>query len=86
MKRIIDLEKITAVLLLDGEWHDVRKGTFKAEGYINAEEGECDVTKCLATKAGVTWVDAETGDGFACPVSSIGAIKYIRRKDDVVEC
>ena len=39
MKRIVDLEKIIAVLLPDGKWHDVHKGSFKVDGYINAEDG-----------------------------------------------
>jgi hypothetical protein len=84
MRRIVDLEKITAVLLPDGKWHDVRKGSFKADGYIIAEGGECDITKCLSNKEGATWIDAETKEGVACPISSI-AVKYIPRPNDVFE-
>ena len=79
------LEKILAVLLPDGKWYEVRKETFKAEGYLNAEEGGCDRTKCLSNKNGATWIDAETGQGLACPISSIGALRYVRRMDDVFE-
>lgn len=83
MRRIIDLEKITAVLLPDKKWHDVQKGSFKADGYINAEGGECDLTKRLSNKDGATWIDAETQTGIACPISSIGGLNYIPRKNDV---
>ena len=72
MRKIVDLEKITAVLLSDGKWHDVQKGSFKAEGYINAEGGECNLTKRLSTKDGTTWIDAGIKQGIACPISSIG--------------
>lgn len=85
MKRIVDLEKIIAVLLPDGKWHDVHKESFKVDGYINAEDGECDTSKGLSTKHGATWIDAETKKGLACPISSIGGVKYNRRKDDVFE-
>jgi len=83
MRRIVDLEKITAVLLPDRQWHGVQKGSFKADGYVNAEGGACDVTKRLSNKDGATWIDAETKKGIACPISSIEAISYIQRKNDV---
>jgi hypothetical protein len=82
MRRIVDLEKITAVLLPDGKWHDVHSGSFKAEGYINAEGGKCTLDKRLSTKDGATWIDAETKQGVACPISSIGGFHYSKRKND----
>jgi hypothetical protein len=83
MRRNVDLGKITAVLLSDGKWHDVHKGSFKAEGYMTAEGGECDLTNRLSNKDGATWIDAETKQGVACPISSIGAFHYIPGKNDV---
>jgi hypothetical protein len=83
--RIVDLENITTVLLPDGYWHDIQNGSFKAEGYINAEGGQCDSSKGFLAKEGATWIDAETGEGFACPMSSIGGVTYIRRTNDIFE-
>jgi hypothetical protein len=85
MRKIVDLEKITAVLLPDGKWHDVHQGSFKADGYISAEGGECDLTKRFSNKDGATWIDAETRKGVGCPISSIQVFNYIPRKNDVCE-
>jgi hypothetical protein len=85
MSKIVDLETVTAVLLADGKWHDVQKGSFKADGYIYAEGGECDSTNCLSTEQWTTWIDAESHAGVACSGSSIKALHYIPRQHDVVE-
>lgn len=85
MRRVVDLEKITSVLLPDGKWHDVQKGSFKADGYINAEGGEVDRTMRLSSKDGATWIDAETKKGVGCPISSIKGFNYIKRLNDVYE-
>lgn len=52
MTRIIDLENVTEVLLPDGTWNKVRKGSFKVDGYVNAEEGECVRGKGLMLSMG----------------------------------
>ncbi len=85
MRRIIDLEKVIAVLLPDGNWHEVHKESFKADGYINAEDGECDSTNCFSTEQWATWLSAETQTGVACSSSSIKGLTYIPRQNDVVE-
>jgi hypothetical protein len=86
MARIIDLESIKGVLLSDGNWNKVRKGTFQVDGYLNAEDGEVVRGKGISTKDGATWLNADTGDGFACPIRSIEGFKYLRRtKDDTCE-
>ena len=82
MKRIVDIEKIIAVLLQDGKWHEVLSESFKVDGYINAEGGECDVSKGLSNMHGATWIDAESGTGLACPLTSITAFEYVPRKSD----
>jgi hypothetical protein len=79
MRKIVDLENIIAVLLPDGNWHDVYNGSFKLDGYVNAEGGEWDGSKGLSTMHGATWIDVETGERLACPLSAIGGVKYTRR-------
>jgi hypothetical protein len=85
MKRIVDLETVTAVLLADGKWHDVRKGSFRADGDIYAEGDECDSTNCFSSEQWATWIAAETQTGVACSSSSIKGLTYIPRQNDVVE-
>lgn len=85
MRRVIDLETVTAVLLADGKWHDVRKGSFRADGEIYAEGDECDSANCFSTEQWTMWIDAETHTGVACSSSSIKALSYIPRQNDVIE-
>ena len=85
MARIIDLENICAVLLLDGKWHPVKSGSFDVDGYVNAEEGNCDRGKGISQRDGATWIDTTTGLRRACPHTSITAVEYVPRENDVVE-
>ena len=85
MTKILDLENVTAVMLTNGKWHKVKSGSFKVDGYVNAEEGNCDRGKGISQRDGATWIDTTTGLGLACPHTSITAVEYVPRENDVVE-
>lgn len=83
MKRIIDLEQITHVLLSDRRGYPVLPGRFHADGDIAAEGGAGNANHPVSCVRGATWVKTDTLKGIAGPISSIVAWNYSKREHDV---
>ena len=75
----IDATKIAAVLLNDGKWHRVKEGSFDLVSY-EFREGNRSVLggggAAGISESGARWEEPEDGDHYACPLSSILAVKY----------
>lgn len=75
----IETHHITAVLLTDGRWHAVRAGSFRLETY-QFDTGERVVLGAgmagRGSELGAIWLGARACHQFACPLSSIVAVRY----------
>lgn len=80
----IDTGKISAVLLGDGKWHAVKEGTFDIGSYEFREGTRLVLGGGGAagiSETGATWDDPQDGERYACPLSSILAVKYRSRSE-----
>jgi hypothetical protein len=72
----IDVDKVEAVLLVDG-WHRVVKGTFELDAYEYSDQGNTVLSGGNVQgvpSTGATWKE---GDSIiACPVTAILAVKW----------
>ncbi len=75
----IDTGKIGAVLLGDGKWYAVKEGTFDIGSYEFREGNRLVLGGGGAagiSETGATWNDPQDGERYACPLSSILAVRY----------
>lgn len=76
---IVDVRKVAAVLLGDGHWHAVEIGSFEV-GTYEFQEGSRIVLggggASAVSEIGATWRETPNGHRYACPLSSILAVKY----------
>ncbi|HXF92631.1 MAG TPA: hypothetical protein VNK46_07720 [Nitrospiraceae bacterium] len=75
----INVQKVQEILLADQQWHPAMPGSFEIVNY----EFEVGNRRVLGgggatgiSEIGVTWRDPVSGDHYACPLSSVLAVKF----------
>ncbi len=80
MSLAIYIDKVVAVLLPDGEWHEIELGSFDCDAY-EFMEGNTLIFGGGQDKGvpatGATWRDSIGGTRCACPISSILAVRIL---------
>lgn len=81
MSIAIDPARILAVLLPDGIWHEVAEGTFALGPYEFLASGDRRIGfgeggNITVPSTGATWKEYKTGERYACPMTSIKAVRF----------
>jgi len=78
MSLAIETKRIEAILLRDGKWHHVAPGSFDLSTY-QFKQGDRQVLggggATGVSEVGATWIGTEDQLRYACPLSSIVAVK-----------
>lgn len=78
----IEADRIAAVLLADGNWHPVKPSSFEI-GTYQFKAGDRTVlgggAASRLSELGTTWRNPAGDEWFACPLSSILAVRYTTR-------
>lgn len=77
---IVDVRRVAAILLGDGQWHAVEEGSFEV-GTYEFKDGNRIVLggggAAGVSETGATWKLSVSGQRCACPLSSIVAVRFL---------
>jgi hypothetical protein len=82
---IINIKDVLAVLLPDGTWHNVHEGSFSLEESCQFTGFGQGKDRRIFERA-ATWTEQREGERYACPVSSIVAVRYKEVKQPTTNC
>jgi hypothetical protein len=79
MSLAVQIKKIVAVLLDDGDWHEVRPGSMTVNKFELADEADILVRAGSisgVSGSGLAFKEHEGGRMIACPITSVKAVRY----------
>lgn len=79
MSLAVQIKKIVGVLLDDGDWHEVRRGSMMVIKYELADESNILVRAGSipgVSSTALSFKENEGGRMIACPITSVKAIRY----------
>ena len=79
MSLAVQIKNIVGVLLNDGDWHEVRRGSMTVIKFELADESDILVRARsipAVSSTGLSFKENEGGRMIACPITSVKAVRY----------